>query len=417
MFSDTAVTPTPPNGPPDPPDTSVDPDCPASISAPHSVSTEYGQIVVEPPTDESIISYYDVLDTYGTPVSVGTVNPPGDPIGVDGKYHKNFPALVHFDPSTNTYNLSVQVVSVSYAGNRGASCSSTSWSVSAGIAAGTNIESAAYTFAATGIADTAYDAYSYSKVVDVTKKYATTIDDPTNDFFVVPSGNAQGVICPKVDGEFIAAAAGLWAAHADTGFRAICLAVLNLTDGVGLHTLYLTLDDAGTGNTTGDTLVLSGGTLPSGGFPLEGTIVATAGAITGIIITNPGIGYSVAPTVTPSVGTATITAHLPAAFTFADINFDCTQDALGHAKGAIWDEDIKAAVDSTITSVRSRELISMHKGNGLLVGIQQGSGTTLDIYDETSDTVVNPRRPRISIFRLPPAAPLAEQYAECPPGG
>ncbi len=418
MFGDTIDTSDPPNGPPDPPDPDADPDCPLSVDSPHANSSEYGMIVVEPPADETIIAYYDVVDLISGS-SVGVINPPADPpLSGDGKYHKTFPTAVHYDSTTGTYSLSVRVDSVSFAGNRGSGCSTTSWDVTVGVSTGTNIESAEYTFTLEGVGDTGYDPNAYTKVVDVTKEYSTTIDDPTNDFFLIPSGNAQGVICPKMDGWFRPMAGGLWQANPDTGYRAIAIAILGLSGNVGLHTGYLTIDNAGAFYLTGEELTFTGGSLATGGFHGAGVIIASGGAIVGISLSEPMIGWLTEPTigVATAGGTgAVITFHLPAAFTFADLNFDCASDPLGHAKGAIWKEEIKGAVNGILTSSSVNVQASMHLGDGLLIGLQQGSGATLDMYDETSSTAINARKPRISIFRLPPAAPLAEQYAECPP--
>lgn len=67
-----------------------------------------------------------------------------------------------------------------------------------------------------------------------------------------------------------------------------------------------------TGYTTGDAVTFSAPQLP-GGVTATGTIVATAGVIDSITITEAGSGYTSAPTVTAStgtIGTTTLTAVL-----------------------------------------------------------------------------------------------------------
>jgi hypothetical protein len=66
-----------------------------------------------------------------------------------------------------------------------------------------------------------------------------------------------------------------------------------------------------TGTMTGyvDGSALTIGAPPGGGVQAVGTIVVVAGRITGIVLTNPGAGYTSAPTVTAATGTgATLTA-------------------------------------------------------------------------------------------------------------
>lgn len=413
---DTSGPPQPPFEPPDPDD---DPDCPTDLDAPNSDPAQYGLVEFTPPDDDTNIRRYRVEDLYsGSPIVAGYFNPPSDPpISPDGKYRKTFPTLVHVDDTG--VHLHVRVVSETYADNESSGCADTSWDVSGGL--GTLIESAAYVFEAEDIASTSYDWVNYSKVIAVTKQMSTTVVDPINDFFVVPSTNAQGVICPKMDGWFLTQASGRWQANADSNFRGMILVFLGLAGNVGLHTLSLTVDASGTGFLSGEELTFTGGTLASGGFHGAGVIVASGGSITGIVLTEPLIGWSVAPTIgvdTVSGAGGTITAHLPAAFEISDINFDCTVDAAGSAKGSLWDEDLRAAINSSgvPTSNKAGIYMSMHRGDGLLVGVQQGSGATLDILDESpTDTLLYGRRPRISIIHIPPATPLAEQFATCPP--
>lgn len=68
----------------------------------------------------------------------------------------------------------------------------------------------------------------------------------------------------------------------------------------------LALTAGGTGYTSGD-LIFTGG----GGTGAAGTFIAAAGVITSVTLTNPGRGYTSAPSVTAAAGSgATITATI-----------------------------------------------------------------------------------------------------------
>ena len=64
------------------------------------------------------------------------------------------------------------------------------------------------------------------------------------------------------------------------------------TASLGLTTASFTSISGGTGWVTGDTVSIVGG--PGSGA--TGTVTASGGALTGITVTNPGIGYTIAPT-------------------------------------------------------------------------------------------------------------------------
>jgi hypothetical protein len=57
---------------------------------------------------------------------------------------------------------------------------------------------------------------------------------------------------------------------------------------------------------------------PTGGVQAAGTILVTAGVITGVIIVNPGAGYTSAPTVTAPVGSGAVLSASVAANLYAN---------------------------------------------------------------------------------------------------
>lgn len=82
--------------------------------------------------------------------------------------------------------------------------------------------------------------------------------------------------------------------------------------GEGVASVTLGGVNNSTGYTTGDAVTFSAPQIP-GGETATGTVVAAAGVITSITVTNSGSGYTSAPTVTAAtgtIGTLTLTAVL-----------------------------------------------------------------------------------------------------------
>ena len=97
------------------------------------------------------------------------------------------------------------------------------------------------------------------------------------------------------------------------GNRNIGLASVTTDNGIGgsrVHSVTVAGTNNSTGYTTGDALTFTAPQLP-GGVTATGTVVATAGAITGITMVVGGSGYTSVPTVTAgtgTIGTTTLTA-------------------------------------------------------------------------------------------------------------
>ena len=107
------------------------------------------------------------------------------------------------------------------------------------------------------------------------------------DRIIVTSPGTVYKLAPTLS---VVAAAG----DAGTGATATCKINGSVTS--------VTVTTAGTGYVTGSPITFSDPDLP-GGRRAVGTITASAGAITGVSISDQGIGYSAAPTATAPTGT------------------------------------------------------------------------------------------------------------------
>ena len=148
-------------------------------------------------------------------------------------------------------------------------------------------------------------------------------------------------------------AVGPWAAkYAGTLGNALKVEMADVTSASGLSVGSTTITAAGSGYSSATVTFAdpTGVTPANGGITATGTVTLTGNAVQSITITNPGYGYTSAPTVTIAGdgSSATATATLQTAWAYKD-QFDFTPTTTTHAKnnGSTYDMVHVIVIDET----------------------------------------------------------------------